>query len=80
MLSGQMQTAVIDATGLTAKYDYQLSWAYGQSNSPGGVIVDEYHPALMWALQSQLGLKLESKKGKVEVLVVDHMDKVPTEN
>jgi uncharacterized protein (TIGR03435 family) len=79
MLSGQMQTAVIDSTGLTAKYDYQLSWAYEQ-NSASGPPVDEYHPALMRALQSQLGLKLESKKGRVQVLVVDHMDKVPTEN
>jgi len=80
MLSGQMQTPVIDATGLTARYDYQLSWAYEESNLVGGVRVDEYHPALMRALQSQLGLKLESKKGKVQVLVVDRMDKVPTEN
>lgn len=80
MLSGQMQTPVMDATGLTARYDCQLSWAYEENNSIGGAPVDEYHPALMRALQSQLGLKLESKKGRVEVPVVDHMDKVPTEN
>jgi uncharacterized protein (TIGR03435 family) len=32
------------------------------------------------AIQSQLGLKLESKKGQVEMVVVDHVEKVPTEN
>jgi uncharacterized protein (TIGR03435 family) len=35
---------------------------------------------IMGALQSQLGLKLESKKGNVEMIVVDHGEKTPTEN
>jgi uncharacterized protein (TIGR03435 family) len=35
---------------------------------------------LAGAIQSQLGLKLESKKGQVEMIVVDHAEKVPTEN
>ena len=37
-------------------------------------------PTLLAALQSQLGLRLESKKGSVDILVVDSGDKVPTEN
>jgi len=37
-------------------------------------------PTLFGALQSQLGLKLEAKKGQMELIVVDHVDKVPTEN
>ena len=37
-------------------------------------------PTLISALESQLGLKLESKKGPVKVLVVDSMNKKPTEN
>jgi uncharacterized protein (TIGR03435 family) len=37
-------------------------------------------PTLFGALQSQLGLKLEAKKGQMELIVVDHVEKVPTEN
>lgn len=37
-------------------------------------------PTLFGALQSQLGLKLEPKKGQMELIVVDHVEKVPTEN
>jgi len=37
-------------------------------------------PTLFAALQSQLGLKLEAKKGQVEIIVVDHLEKTPTEN
>jgi uncharacterized protein (TIGR03435 family) len=37
-------------------------------------------PTLFGALQSQLGLKLEQKKGQMELIAVDHVEKVPTEN
>jgi uncharacterized protein (TIGR03435 family) len=37
-------------------------------------------PDLMGALQAQLGLKLEAKKGPVEIIVIDHAEKAPTEN
>lgn len=42
----------------------------------------EVEPAenLFSAVQSQLGLKLEAKKGPVEIIVIDHMEKAPTEN
>jgi uncharacterized protein (TIGR03435 family) len=42
-LSGELQTPVIDATGLTAKYDSQLSWSFDENNSARG---EGYRPAL----------------------------------
>jgi uncharacterized protein (TIGR03435 family) len=89
MLIGQLQSPVTDATGLTAKYDFVLSWSFEDNNSaaasadggaPVAAALDPYRPALINALQSQLGLKLEQKKGQAAVLVVDHMEKAPTGN
>ena len=37
-------------------------------------------PTLLVAVQDQLGLKLEQKKGPVELLVIDRIEKTPTEN
>ena len=59
----------------------------GGAGAPGGgdsanVIKPESEapPDIFHALQAQLGLRLESKKGPVEIVVVDHMEKTPTEN
>jgi len=73
MLANQLHQAVIDATGLSGKYEIGLTWVPGDApDNPG--------PTIFAALQEQLGLKLESKKGMVEILVVDHVEKTPTEN
>jgi uncharacterized protein (TIGR03435 family) len=81
-LSRKLKTIVTDATGLTAKYDFTLTYAAVESASqpadnPEGL---EPLPDIFSALQSQLGLKLEQKKVAVEVFVVDHMEKTPTGN
>lgn len=81
-----LNTAVTDATGLTAKYDFTLTYAGGPG--PGDAPAprqpaseaSEPMPDLFAAVQSQLGLKLEPKKLPVEVLVVDHMEKTPILN
>ena len=88
MLTGQLGGPVVDATGLKAKYDFLVSWAFEENRTsaasaeaaPGGVMLDAYRPALIQAVQSQLGLKLEQKKGAAEVLVVDHIEKSATPN
>jgi uncharacterized protein (TIGR03435 family) len=78
-LARMLSTTVTDATGLTAKYDYTVTYAGGISTAgpPDGA---EPLPDIFNALQSQLGLKLEPKKAGVEVFVVDHMEKTPTGN
>jgi uncharacterized protein (TIGR03435 family) len=76
-LSMLVHKPVTDVTGLKGKYDFTLHWiAQGAGPSTG----DDTGPTLFRALPEQLGLRLESKKSMVEVLVVDHVDKTPTEN
>jgi len=67
---------VEDETGLKGKYDFTLKWI----NNRGRRSNDDFGPTIFEALQAQLGLKLESKKSMVDVLVVDHIEKTPTEN
>lgn len=45
-------------------------------SSPGGDLA----PGIFDALQEQLGLRLEAKKGPVDLLVIDHVEKKPTQN
>jgi uncharacterized protein (TIGR03435 family) len=75
-LGNQLRSPVRDATGLTANYDFMLSWSWDEG--PGAQSAGTAD--LVNQLPVQLGLKLERKKGPVEVLVVDHMEKTPTEN
>jgi uncharacterized protein (TIGR03435 family) len=76
-LGTQMHQPIINATGLTGKYDFVVSWSYAamQPNAPL-----ESGPTIFAALQEQLGLKLESKKVPVDTVVVDHIERTPSEN
>jgi len=89
-LSRQLGRKVIDKTGLTGNYDFTLKWAPDQNVptfiGPGGgpapadsAPPDSSGPSLFTAVQEQLGLKLESQKGPVETIVIDHVEK-PSEN
>lgn len=73
-LDNQVGKPVIDATGLNGIYDFSLFWV------PDPTRPDAEGPTIFSALQDQLGLKLESKKVMLPVVVVDHAQKVPTEN
>jgi uncharacterized protein (TIGR03435 family) len=108
-LTQQLGKPVTDATELTAKYDFTLTFSpEGLSGGPlgpvgpppggggGGVAVAindggrggpgpnqsdaEAPPDIFHAIQAQLGLRLDQKKGPVEIVVVDHIEKTPTEN
>jgi uncharacterized protein (TIGR03435 family) len=64
---------VIDKTGVTGNYDFTLSYAHdGDTDSP--------LPSLFTALQEQYGLRLEKAKVPLEILVIDRVEKVPSEN
>lgn len=78
MLSGLYDQPVIDNTGLTGLYDFTLRALVG--SNPPNPDAPNAPPPLIDAVQEQLGLKLVSKKSPVDVLVVDHMEKTPTDN
>jgi len=79
---------VRDETQLTDKFDFVLKFSPEGLNGPGGrptptttaLEAPESLGDIFSALQSDIGLKLESKRGPVEVIVVDHAEKVPTDN
>lgn len=77
LLSRMTRMTVLDKTGLKGFYQIDLKYANEVSSSPDE---NPAGPSVFTAVQEQLGLKLESKKGPVEVLVVDHAEKVPIEN
>jgi uncharacterized protein (TIGR03435 family) len=70
-LSGQLGRTVKDETGIQGIFDFKLEWSPDQ-NTEGA--------SLFTALQEQLGLKLEARKGPVSVLVIDRVENAPTEN
>jgi uncharacterized protein (TIGR03435 family) len=89
-LSFQLGRPVVDATGLTGTYDIDLKWtidvAWILENGGMRDQIPELAkdaptgPNLLHAVQDQLGLKLTSKKGSGEMVVIDHLEKVPTGN
>jgi hypothetical protein len=92
-LSGRGYGPVQDHTGLTGKYDIDLSWTPDPSFEPRGGYAaasaasqpNADGPAapsadLFTALRESLGLRLERSNGQVEFVVIDHIERVPTEN
>jgi uncharacterized protein (TIGR03435 family) len=69
---------VSDKTGLTGKYDFVLKYQ-GRTDQDRSADDMDPTPPLDRALTEQLGLKVETAKGPVKVLVIDHVEK-PTEN
>jgi uncharacterized protein (TIGR03435 family) len=70
-LKFRLDRPVVDETGLRGKYEILLRWINGPL-SPDG-------PDLTEAIERQLGLKLQPKKAAIDVIVIDHADKAPTE-
>ena len=69
---------VVDKTGLSGKYDFDLEWAPDESQFGGDLSpasADAPSPPFFTAIQQQLGLKLEATRGPVEALVVDTVER-----
>ena len=71
---GRLSRAVVDRTGLSGRFDFVLEWS-----ADADPHADLNAPSFTEALKEQLGLKLETTKGPIQVLVVDHVEKL-TEN
>lgn len=76
---------VVDQTGLTGRYDFMLKWtpdtSLGMQSAAreGGVPLDPSAPSLFTALQEELGLRLDSTKAPVDMIVIDSAE-MPSEN
>jgi bla regulator protein blaR1 len=92
LLAQSVGRPVVDQTGLTGKYDFKLEWTpdQNQPNAFGGPgpgpdgrtmppPADPNGPSIFTAVEEQLGLKLDSQKGPVEMLTIDAVEK-PSEN
>jgi uncharacterized protein (TIGR03435 family) len=87
-LAGYRRHPVIDKTGLPGRYDFVLEFTPDLSGVPlpaGFSTQDGNHASdpgsdIASAVEKQLGLKLTSTKAKLDVIVVDHAEKIPTEN
>jgi len=92
LLTQQLGRTVLDKTGLTGNYVFTLQFkpddsqgamfnglASGLKSPADTPSPDSSGPSIFAALEEQLGLKLESQKGSVEILVIDYVEK-PSEN
>ena len=89
-LSFHLGRPVIDVTGLTGKYDINMTWsidlAWILENSGHRDLAAELPdtgpagPSLSRAVQDQLGLKLNAKQGPGDIVVIDHVEKIPVGN
>ena len=74
-LADQLHHTVIDKTGLTDAYDFNLKWTPDEdADKAADNGAADRPPDIFTALQEQLGLKLEAAKGPVTTLVVDHAE------
>jgi len=71
---GKLDRPIFDKTGLTGTFDFALEWELAANDQ-----ADHSGPTFLDAVQEQLGLKLDSQKGPLEVLLLDHIEH-PSEN
>jgi bla regulator protein BlaR1 len=79
---GKLDRPLVDQTGLSGRFDFSIEFT-PESNPPSAPTADAptdvQGPTFLEALHEQLGLKLESTKAPLQILVVDHVER-PSEN
>ncbi len=71
---------VEDMTGLTGTYDYTLRWMREDAQASANEAGQKVLPTMPIAMEEQLGLRLEPRSAPIDMLVIDHVEKTPTEN
>jgi uncharacterized protein (TIGR03435 family) len=80
MLSTILHAPVINNTGLSGRYDATVNFGKYLPDGSGKEGAFDPISTILLGLQEELGLKLESKKMPLDLLIVDHAEKVPVEN
>ena len=77
LLSAVLQRPVVDQTGLSGLYEFTLEWLpeLGQTGLDAPPPPNPSAPSIFAALREQLGLQLQSTKGPVDMLIIDHTEK-----
>ena len=78
VLQSRVGRVVADETGIQGVFDFRLTWTPDVTDA-GDASADQSGPSIFTALQEQYGLKLESRKGPVEIIVIDKIER-PSEN
>jgi uncharacterized protein (TIGR03435 family) len=74
-LSGQVDRPVVNMTGIPGIYDFTLEWTQDAQAAPDAGLAADIYAAI-----AQLGLKLEKRQAPVEMLIIDHVQKLPVDN
>lgn len=78
-LSDSLGEVVVNQTGLNGVYDFQLRWSTNEATGPG-VGESEAAPSVFTALEETLGLRLQHERVPAQMIVVDQVERMPTEN
>ena len=83
-IAGYLKRPVVDQTGLADRYDFTLAFESDpverEAETRQSAAPENPGPTIFAAVQEQLGLRLERRRGPVEVVIVDRAERVPTEN
>jgi len=86
-LARSLEQPVVDQTGIDGVYDFELRWTRNDKisttiRSPNDTddTAAELAPSVFTALPQTLGLRLQPQRVAVEIVIVGHVDRLPTEN